>query len=32
MGQRQGQKVGTYEKWDSEIETLMWMATLLQKK
>lgn len=32
MGSRQAQKVGIYEKWDAEIETLMWIQTLFQQK
>lgn len=32
IGQRAARKVGTYEKWDDVIETLMWSQTLLYSK
>jgi hypothetical protein len=32
MGQRQASKVGTYEKWDQEIELLMRLTTIFHKK
>lgn len=32
IGQRAARKVGTHEKWDDVIETLMWSQTLLYSK
>lgn len=32
MGHKQANKIGTYEKWDEIIETLMWIPTIYLKK
>jgi hypothetical protein len=32
MGAKQANKIGTYEKWDEIIETLMWIPTIYLTK